>query len=298
MHTEHIVHNEFLSLRQYPHLLPIHVASPMAFCSHLVYLVNVLSQCAAALNTQTLEFANIQLGGFNTRIHVSEVSLYNDLWAAVTARKWEWYTQDIFKKCITNSTSVIDFGSWIGPTVLFAAHLAKVVYAFEPDPTAFAELTINVMLNKFSNVKLHNMAICPQSGLKPFFVETGNSKSSFVSKRSSNGSSWRTVSCTTITQLAQANDIAAPMFIKMDVEGFEAELLAAMKPFFQLYRPILYVSIHGRRVRHFSYDQLSGMRDALSIFPYVYNNRRKLIRKSSLLYARRAAELLLTWELV
>ncbi len=41
----------------------------------------------------------------------------------------------------------VDFGCWVGPTVLFAAPYSDRVYAMEPDPAAFAEAYHNVQLN-------------------------------------------------------------------------------------------------------------------------------------------------------
>jgi hypothetical protein len=59
--------------------------------------------------------------------------------AQFNQNKWEPETLFAFKSCITPDTVVIDFGSWIGPTVAWAVSLgARDVYSFEPDPLAFA----------------------------------------------------------------------------------------------------------------------------------------------------------------
>jgi FkbM family methyltransferase len=45
------------------------------------------------------------------------------------------------------TAAYIDFGAWIGPTALYAAHFLHHVYALEPDPMAFSALTANVQRN-------------------------------------------------------------------------------------------------------------------------------------------------------
>jgi hypothetical protein len=92
----------------------------------------------------------------------------HNFWTRLQEGMWEDTTFTAFRGCLAPAaaaTTVLDFGSWIGPTVLYAAALgAGQVLSFEPDPAAFAELSVNVGLNGFSAVKLHQACIGPTEG--------------------------------------------------------------------------------------------------------------------------------------
>lgn len=89
-------------------------------------------------------------------------------WTRLQEGNWEDTTFTAFRGCLAPAaaaTTVLDFGSWIGPTVLYAAALgAGQVLSFEPDPAAFAELSVNVGLNGFEAVKLHQACIGATEG--------------------------------------------------------------------------------------------------------------------------------------
>ena len=60
-------------------------------------------------------------------------------WWPTTQKGWERDTQHGLRAALSKraGTTYIDFGSWIGPTVLFAAPYAAHVYALEPDTGAY-----------------------------------------------------------------------------------------------------------------------------------------------------------------
>ena len=75
---------------------------------------------------------------------------------------WERKTFDLWHQLVDTRTVYIGFGAWVGPTALFAAHRAKYVFVFEPDPFCFSDLWANFVLNPHvtsKKVALHRQCI-------------------------------------------------------------------------------------------------------------------------------------------
>jgi len=68
-------------------------------------------------------------------------------WERVERGHWERSTLHVFYTVIDKETSVIDFGAWIGPTILFAGNFAKQVLGLEPNSRAYKVARRNVELN-------------------------------------------------------------------------------------------------------------------------------------------------------
>jgi FkbM family methyltransferase len=158
---------------------------------------------------------------------------------------YESNTYKIFEKFIDRNHSYIDMGAFIGSTTLFCAHLAKKVYAIEPDPIAFAELEKNVSLNSGlkEKIELHQKCINDKSGKVRFgsIAKGGDSTSSLQFADSE--TSW-IVDGITFNEFIGKNKISDCNFIKMDIEGGEATVLPLMKDYLEKNKPVLYLSLH------------------------------------------------------
>jgi len=64
---------------------------------------------------------------------------------------WEPATFRIFKKYVSPETVVVDFGTWIGPTLLYHGQFSKRSYGIEADPSAYAVAKFNVDQNRHQN---------------------------------------------------------------------------------------------------------------------------------------------------
>ena len=144
----------------------------------------------------------------------------------IAQKNWEQNTFRIFKKFLNKDSSYIDIGAWIGPTVLFAVHFAKKVYAVEPDPIAYRELLNNIEAN--NNLKDRIVVFYGCIGNSNGKVKIGNpyevgsSSSSLLFSKSS--ASWEAESMTIDTFVKKYN-IDDCGFIKMDIEGGEFYVL-------------------------------------------------------------------------
>ena len=148
-----------------------------------------------------------------------------------SARLYNQYTNKTFEVEVNdiakNKGIFLDIGANIGEFSIAAASKFKGIniVAFEPDPVAFICLQFNIESSNLANrVTIINAALSDKSGSFPFYISTKNADSSFIQPKSFteiiNVKSYRA------DQFMQENKIESILFLKMDAEGFEPEILA------------------------------------------------------------------------
>lgn len=165
---------------------------------------------------------------------------------------------------------IILTGSWIGPTALFASTLAKAVVAMEPDNAAFQTLTQNVNLNPHLNIKALRMCVSPiheEVTMRAGGIMQGDSMSQIERGIQSKGKDG--VQCSPLLTIIDALDLHPPLFIKIDVEGMEAEIIPSWMSWIPKLQPTIFLSIH-QHLRQYKDSEKSGVLEILSLFPYVY----------------------------
>jgi FkbM family methyltransferase len=122
-----------------------------------------------------------------------------------------------------------DVGANIGSyTVLASGHAGACTIAFEPIPSTFKILQKNIKLNKIDTlVKALNVGAGSEAG-NLVFTGLYDSENHVVSKSESvSEENSFELPVVTIDEIAYANQV--PVLIKIDVEGFETEVLKGMK---------------------------------------------------------------------
>ena len=153
-----------------------------------------------------------------------------NFWQLVNANTWEPATFRAIASRISKDTTFFDFGAWIGPITLFAASRCAKVYSFEPDPVAARKLRENIALNpEFSSrIEFFEKAVWPVSKRLTFGARhaQGDSMSSVLHTKSDVTWEVDVVTPEDITALAQTK---GPLFIKIDIEGSEYDVIPAMR---------------------------------------------------------------------
>jgi FkbM family methyltransferase len=171
-----------------------------------------------------------------------------DFWESIDSGCWEPNTFKILNDFVSADCYYLDLGAWIGPTALYAAQLAKYTFAFEPDPIAYQELEANVHANKdtewASRITIYNKGIASSSGTIRL-GSRGSGGDSMSSCLFSDGQTNWEVEAITLERLVEAEKLQAEkLFIKMDIEGGEYELVPRLKAAFRQYNAVLFLSIH------------------------------------------------------
>lgn len=183
-------------------------------------------------------------------------------WNSVNDGSWEPDTYRILDFWLKKDTVYFDIGAWVGPTYLYAAALAKEVYAFEPDMIAHQELQDNIQLSKYSNLWASHFAIGIHKGEVNLGPRTqwGDSMSSILWQKNT-----VSVPCITLDEIGMRLN---PSFIKMDIEGGECYVLPFAKEYLRDYGPTLYLSIHQPWLGQ---PEMDAIADALSSYDFIYD---------------------------
>ena len=177
---------------------------------------------------------------------------------------WEAGTYDVLDRYLTPETTVLDIGAWVGPITLYAAAKAKQVYSFEPDPVAFATLAANIAANGCTNVQAFNRAIALQDGTIQLGVRVkpGDSTSSILADT---GDSWL-VDCQRLETFFARHPITGPLLLKIDVEGYEYQLLPSLTKMLQGREFVLHLSTHPHIIEQSvsPTERFAGLRRSLA----------------------------------
>lgn len=187
------------------------------------------------------------------------------VWRHAAAGTWEANTYAVIDRYVTPETTFIDIGAWIGPISLYAASKAARVIAFEPDPIAFAALQENLGLNpRISNVQAFNQAIGVAEGTVRLGVRVkpGDSTSSITF----GGADGWEVQSRRLENVCRELDVVDPIFVKIDVEGYEYQLIPDLMPWLSGRRFVMHLSTHPHLVTQaVSNGGMTGFRQSMAL---------------------------------
>lgn len=137
------------------------------------------------------------------------------------------------KKYIQESNLVFDIGGNIGQYALVFSKIvgdSGRVITIEPDYKNYSFLQFNININNFKNVLCLKCGISDTSGVIKFFrdTETGGRTGSFDEKFVMKNFKGFTEEVETRTFDSLIDDFGVPDFVKIDVEGFEAQVIKGL----------------------------------------------------------------------
>lgn len=119
---------------------------------------------------------------------------------------------------------ILDIGANIWLTTYYFSHFAKQVYSFEPAKSHFKVLSKMVEFNKLDNVTLLNLAIGKETKKTKFYHNT-NATMYSLKKEVNNKQEFEEVDVVTIDKFINDNKLDRIDFMKLDIEGSEAEVV-------------------------------------------------------------------------
>ena len=171
-----------------------------------------------------------------------------------------WYEigkRQAFEAAIPEGAVVYDIGANVGYYSLMAAVLAGPkghVYAFEPLPRNVNFMRRHVAINKMEDlITVLDVAVSDQSGEAAFDLGASTSMGHLAE------SGEIKVKQVKLDELVAAGEVRPPDYMKIDVEGAEAEVLSGAMTLLEKYRPILFLDTHQREAHHATVDILKGL---------------------------------------
>lgn len=147
---------------------------------------------------------------------------------------------DFLAKIVNDQSVFLDIGANIGLMSLWVAkcHANATIHAFEANPSTVEILNRNIQLNKFNQIHVHSGALGAEYGTGEIYDnwEINRGGASMVVK-SEQAKSFEIA----ITPLDAFH--LAPTVIKMDVEGYELEVLKGAAQTIKNYLPIILFEI-------------------------------------------------------
>jgi FkbM family methyltransferase len=165
-------------------------------------------------------------------------------------RNWETHIGELIAKELKAGDVFVDIGANIGYFSLLASGVVGVsgrVIAFEPIKRVAEQFSRSVAKNGFQNVQIRQIALGNEKAEMKLSIVPGNVGGSSLVKDINSGVS-EMVSVSTLD--SELNNIPVQV-IKIDVEGFEYEVLLGAKSVLSLWRPTLLLefspNVYSRR---------------------------------------------------
>ena len=193
------------------------------------------------------------------------------------------HEKELFEKYVNKDKNILDVGGCIGVmSLILSALTSKKVYVYEPNPEAFYLLEQNIKNNNIKNVSAYNLGI-------------GNKLKKTKILHSSENNIGQTLLCLDKTDLEnnkfgievdliKLDDIKVENigFIKIDVEGYEMEILKSGKNLLTNNKMIILVEWHGFDVKDKFITTKEPVLKLMDTYNYnlIEENKNKLIFKN------------------
>ncbi len=178
---------------------------------------------------------------------------------------------------------VLDVGGNIGITSLVAATHGCSVYSFEPGPRAFLYLKKNAEHNEGLRIFPQNIALGAENNEIGFFDHPPSAAVSHLSNDHTLGNDPNTlVKMIKLDDFVSTHDFSRIDLVKIDVEGFEIDVLKGAAETLKKFKPSVFVEFNSFCMIAFRNinprEMLSNIR---SLFPFVYEYKKSKIKKIS-----------------
>jgi FkbM family methyltransferase len=178
----------------------------------------------------------------------------------------------LFKTLLGPDDVVLDIGANIGCTAILFGGLSAEVHAFEPSKTTFAFLEKNLANSGLDNVFLNNFGLGFEKGNFELTFSPRNRSGGFVSNKAkaSTGHNIEKIDIRTLDEVIESIKLPKIDFIKIDVEGFEANVLRGAKCTLESFQPVVVLELNHWCLNALQRTSVPDFLDLLrSIFPIL-----------------------------
>ncbi len=175
-------------------------------------------------------------------VDISEAVDWNIYWGLVGGDAW-----DNFLSYLQSGDTVIDVGANAGEMTLRMAKVVGVqgaVYSVEPQTDNFERLSRNVALNNYPNIRIFQVAFGAARGYVSLAPRNQrNMGTQSVVAHSDIAQDSISIPMTTLDDFVETHQIQAVDGIKIDVEGYECEVLKGALRTIRCFHPVLLLEV-------------------------------------------------------
>jgi FkbM family methyltransferase len=166
----------------------------------------------------------VQFRGMSLKVPLTDVSCVPGL----VAGYYESISLGIFESLASLGKVVVDVGGGLGIYAIEAARAMSadgVIVCFEPELSNYELIAENLALNGVANTLLVREAVCQESGQGFLYLRPRNSGGASLARTGHSRDQGQQVVLTTLDNFCGSRGIDAVDLIKIDVEGYEADVL-------------------------------------------------------------------------
>lgn len=152
-----------------------------------------------------------------------------------------------------NDYAYFDIGSNVGLRSVYALSQNRPTVLFDPNPEVSKISKQMIALNDFRNYKIEQSGVSDTEGQLNFYISSSAYMSSFDKEHAAKDKivAEMQIPVTTINLYLKANPQFQPKIVKIDVEGFEINVLKGASDMLNNYKPVLLIEIldttHNRK---------------------------------------------------
>jgi FkbM family methyltransferase len=157
----------------------------------------------------------------------------------------------LFTLCQKGYT-VIDVGTNIGYVLLKFAQIVGPqgkVYGFEPDPFNYFKCLHNLSLNKFTNIHVENCGLGHLRGSFNLSVDTNSNRGGNRITLGDNSKEMVKVKVIKLDNFIAMHHIPKIDLVKIDVEGFELNVLKGAENIIKQHQPTLFIELDDNNLK-------------------------------------------------
>ena len=148
------------------------------------------------------------------------------------------------RRFLPRGRTMLDIGANVGNHAIYLSRNFETVHCFEPNPVAVTRLTDNIRLNGVQNITVHPVGLGDVAADLPFHENTsGNLGASSFARGNCDPSG--TLPVVVGDAYLAEHKIRSIDFIKVDVEGFEPQVLRGLSRTIAEHQPIIVLEFDG-----------------------------------------------------
>ncbi|MBK8845456.1 MAG: FkbM family methyltransferase [Bacteroidetes bacterium] len=181
--------------------------------------------------------------GFKWELDISDYMQYCLYFGIVTEPRKKLYD------LVPDAGIVIDVGVNFGETLLHFSKLAPkgTVIGFEPIPFLYHQCKHHLEINHITNAHLHNLALSDKPEKLNFNLAVVHNTGGFSMQKSTNGQGI--VNAVRLDDFCLENKIEKVDLIKIDVEGFEYNVLLGAQQVLARHKPTLFIELDDTNLK-------------------------------------------------